>query len=153
MVLELNRLCIAGGIENAGSILVSGALRMIPHPAIIVSYADTAWGHIGYVYQATNWIYTGMTDAGRKTPRSDRIVTEGRHGRHEARIDGGDKVDTSVGKLVYRKPKHRYVYLLGTKYQRREMRAALRYPVLSYPKGETKRHEADAEIQIQRTMF
>jgi hypothetical protein len=28
---------------------------------ILVSYADTRHGHLGRVYQATNWIYTGMT--------------------------------------------------------------------------------------------
>ena len=30
-------------------------------PKIVVSYADTSKGHVGYVYQATNFIYTGMS--------------------------------------------------------------------------------------------
>ena len=32
-------------------------------------------------------------------------------------------------------PKHRYVYILGNKRERRERRALLRYPVLPYPKA------------------
>lgn len=28
---------------------------------ILISYADGSKAHVGYVYQATNWIYTGMT--------------------------------------------------------------------------------------------
>jgi len=37
---------------------------------ILVSYADTRQGHMGVVYQATNWIYTGMTK-----PFIDRTAT------------------------------------------------------------------------------
>jgi hypothetical protein len=59
-VLELNRLCCLSG-KNTASILVGRALRLLPKPSIIVSYADTAQGHIGYVYQATNFIYTGLS--------------------------------------------------------------------------------------------
>ena len=34
---------------------------MITKPKVIVSYADTSLGHHGYIYQATNWIYTGLS--------------------------------------------------------------------------------------------
>ena len=152
-VLELNRLCVESDEKNGASMLVGSALRLLPGAFVVVSYADTAHGHIGYIYQATNWIYTGTTDAGRKTPRPDRIVSAHRHGRHEARIAGGDKVDTSIGTLIYRKPKHRYIYFVGNKRERKEMRKALRYPVLPYPKGETRRYDASATIETQATLF
>jgi hypothetical protein len=29
---------------------------------IVVSYAEIEAGHTGVVYQATNWIYTGLSD-------------------------------------------------------------------------------------------
>mgnify|MGYP006969545401 FL=1 len=32
---------------------------MIQAPCCVVSYADDSRGHNGYIYQATNWIYTG----------------------------------------------------------------------------------------------
>jgi len=28
---------------------------------VVVSYADTSQNHHGYIYQATNWIYTGLS--------------------------------------------------------------------------------------------
>ena len=39
---------------------VSKCLKLLPRPMIIVSYSDTRQGHNGYIYQATNWIYTGL---------------------------------------------------------------------------------------------
>ena len=152
-VIELNRLCVEGGTRNGASSLVGGSLRLMPAPRIVVSYADTSAGHVGYVYQATNWIYTGTTDDGRKTPRPDRIVSDGRHGRHEARIGDGDKVDTAIGALVYRKPKHRYVFFCGTRRDCKAMRKALAYDVKPYPKGDTRRYEPEQQIHKQQVML
>lgn len=57
---ELTRLVVEEGIKNGASFLISHALQMLHHrPAAIISYADTAHGHCGIVYQATNWEYTG----------------------------------------------------------------------------------------------
>jgi hypothetical protein len=56
-VWELNRLCCENTKHNA-SFLVAHSLRQLPKPAIVVSYADTAQGHLGIVYQAANFIYT-----------------------------------------------------------------------------------------------
>ena len=61
--LELNRLCINDNLEkNVLSFFVSQALKLIEKPKVVVSYADTSQGHNGYIYQATNWIYTGLTE-------------------------------------------------------------------------------------------
>ena len=61
-VLELNRLVILpNSPPNSASFLVAHSLKLLPKDMFIVSYADSAWGHKGYVYQATNWLYTGMT--------------------------------------------------------------------------------------------
>ena len=59
-VIELNRLCCESK-ANLASQLVGQSLRMLPKPSIVVSYADTAQGHVGYVYQACNFIYTGLS--------------------------------------------------------------------------------------------
>ena len=60
-VLELNRLCLMDNNKNESSFLVANSIRLLPKPTIIVSYADTSQGHVGYVYQSTNFIYTGLS--------------------------------------------------------------------------------------------
>ena len=50
------------GLEkNVLSFFVSGCLNRLPKPSVVVSYADTSQGHHGFIYQATNWIYTGLS--------------------------------------------------------------------------------------------
>ena len=144
-VLELNRLCCEN-TSNVASMLVGRSLRQLPEPSIVVSYADTAQGHVGYIYQATNFIYTGQTDSDRKTPRGDRIAGIG-HSRHLGRMADGT-VDKSLG-IVRRLPKHRYVFPCGTAKQRAQIRAALRYAVEPYPKGESRRYDSSARIETQ----
>lgn len=150
-VLELNRLCCEN-TKNIASFLVGRSLRLLPKPTVVVSFADTGKSHIGFVYQATNFIYTGLTDAGRKSPRTDRIVGSG-HGRHEGRIAGSDKVDTSRGVLIPRSPKHRYVFFVGTAKQVKSMRSAMMYPIEPYPKGASRRYDASAEVDTQMRLL
>jgi len=62
IVFELNRLVINEGLEkNALSFFVAQCLKKLPQ-TIIVSFADSEQGHHGYIYQATNWIYTGLSN-------------------------------------------------------------------------------------------
>jgi len=62
IVLELNRLVANDGLDkNALSYFVSCSINKIPKPKIIVSFADNNMNHSGYIYQATNFIYTGQT--------------------------------------------------------------------------------------------
>ena len=154
-VLELNRLCCRSE-KNLASTLVGRALRMLPKPSIIVSYADTAQGHVGYIYQATNFFYTGLS-----AKRTDWKI------RGKEHLHGVTVADESRGQpnraewmrekygddfyLEDRPRKHRYVFLCGTKAQKQKMSAALKYPVLPYPKGESKRYDATQCIQTQST--
>ena len=152
-VLELNRLCCES-LPNLAGRLVGHSLRALPRPSVVVSYADTSQGHVGYVYQATNWLYTGLTDSQRKTPRKDWVLRGqgGLHSRSLTHIGNSAKLRERFGDdfiAVPRKPKHRYVQLVGSKSQRKAMRAALRYAVEPYPKGETRRYDASAPVQTQ----
>jgi len=156
-VLELNRLCCLSE-KNTASILVGRALRLLPKPSIIVSYADTAQGHIGYVYQATNFIYTGLsakrTDwkiKGKEHLHGATIADESR-----GQIDRAKWMREKYGDDFYleqRSRKHRYIYLCGNLRQRSKMRSALMYFEEPYPKGETRRYDASGEIQTQSTLF
>jgi hypothetical protein len=61
-VLELNRLIVNEGLpKNTLSFFVSNAIKMLPENKIIVSFADANMNHNGYIYQATNFIYTGTS--------------------------------------------------------------------------------------------
>jgi hypothetical protein len=140
-VYELNRLCVNDGIEkNALSFFVSRCLSMIKGDLILVSYADTAMGHVGYIYQATNWIYTGVTKE-----RTDIGTEDGTHSRHYGR-----SVDKKANRK-FRSAKHRYVFFVGR--NKRTLLASLNYSILPYPKGENKRYDTSYAPSVQSTLF
>ena len=61
-VIELNRLITENDLpKNSLSYFVSQTLKMLPDDYIVVSFADANVGHNGYIYQATNFIYTGLS--------------------------------------------------------------------------------------------
>jgi hypothetical protein len=78
-VYELNRLVVNDNLpKNYLSMFVGKVLKMLKsNDIIIVSYADEAMNHIGYIYQATNFIYTGKTKE-----RTDKYTPNGKHSRH-----------------------------------------------------------------------
>ena len=130
-VLELNRLVLVHNRTNEASLLVARSIALLPKPKVIVSYADAAQGHIGYVYQATNWLYTGATKA-----RTDIASLNGKHPRHHA----GDRT-----KRVFRSAKHRYVFMHGNKKERKGLNRALRYGTESYPKKQIDPYNGNEE--------
>lgn len=131
-VFELNRLVVEDGLpKNALSFFVGRSLRLINDSMILVSYADTAYGHHGYIYQATNWIYTGKTK-----PMKDRqIIGSVTHARHNNTYE-----QEGEWEVVERSIKHRYVYFLGK--SKKAFRNALRYQPQPYPKGDNHRYDA-----------
>jgi len=150
-VIELNRLCVNEGHDkNIPSYLVSRSLRMLPRPSIVVSYADTSMGHIGYVYQASNWIYTGLSD---RHVKWHTVGTNDVHERHSFDAYGGiNKAKHILGEKMVkgeRPRKHRYVYFAGTNREKKQMREALRYKVCPYPKGQTKRYDSGDKVASQ----
>ncbi len=151
IVLELNRLCLINQHDkNLASYFVSKTLDLLPKPMIIISYADTSMGHVGYVYQATNFLYTGLSDKhiewqelGVNT-HSRNVVRKYSHSERISRPDKFIQLD--------RPRKHRYVYFCGTRRDKKELRKALRYDIFAYPKGETKKY-MDQTIVAQQTIF
>jgi len=95
-VYELNRLCVDEGLEkNVLSYFVSNCLKIIKDDLIIVSYADKQMNHNGYIYQATNWIYTGATKE-----RTDIGQEDGTHSRHyDKLIDKRQIVNLEVANI------------------------------------------------------
>jgi hypothetical protein len=139
MVLELNRLCITDNIQNGASFLVSRSLKMLPSPAVVVSYADTAMNHVGYIYQATNFLFTGTTKE-----RTDMSAGDGKHSRHNK----GNRDER-----VSRSAKHRYVFFVGSKKQKSQLLQDLRYSIKPYPKGKSEKYDAGGDVQTQPLLF
>lgn len=143
VVLELNRLCLKYNRKNEASFLVSQSLKMIPRPSAIISYADTAQGHIGTVYQATNALYLGLS-----AKRTDWCLKSkpGVHGLTVAdEFRGmGNRAKLMREKygsdfyLAERPRKHRYLFLVGSRKDKKQMLSALRYQIEGYPKKEAK---------------
>lgn len=140
-MLELNRLFIfdwAG--KNSESWLIGQSFKYLSDSqyVVLLSYADTSRGHLGKIYQATNWLYTGLSDPG----GAREIIINGKsvHSHTVADLYGTRSlkqlssmgVDFEVSEKIL---KHRYVYFLGNKRQRKELRKALKWPVLPYPKN------------------
>lgn len=138
-VLELNRLCLVDNKPNEASRLVGASLKLLPQPSVIVSYADSAHDHVGYVYQATNFLYTGKT-AGHKIyalhskPNAHEKAILNTVPKGAGRIEALQKMYGDDVYVKQRSIKHRYVFLVGNKTQRKAMRKALRYKVYDYPK-------------------
>ena len=136
-VLELNRLVLLNNKEHEASRLVGSSLRMLPKPSIVVSFADTRQGHEGIVYQATNFLYTGLS-AKFVDPRV-RGLEHQHHATYAHGMTNAEVIAKYGADNVYfeeRSRKHRYVYFVGTVGQKKAMRAALRYGTLPYPKKE-----------------
>lgn len=141
-VLELNRLVILPeeNGENRASYLISKSLKLLPSRHFIVSYADVGgWGHIGYVYQATNFLYTGMTKA-----RTDKYGGENGHSRHYAKDETRRQIRTS---------KYRYVTFTGTRKDKKELLKQLKYPIIKeYPKGNSINYNTENPVPINNKL-
>lgn len=68
-IIELRRLaCIDNTPQNTESFFIGRAIRWIKQNTpieVIISYADSNFGHTGAIYKATNFKYSGLTATGR----------------------------------------------------------------------------------------
>lgn len=135
-VYELNRLYSEENINIQLSHFVSACLKELSSEnLIIVSYSDSQMNHHGYIYQATNWLYTGATKS-----RTDKYTENGKHSRHYQN-------DKQNGLRKVRSSKHRYVYFCGDKRFKKNIINQLKYEILPYPKGENKKYKAGDYIK------
>lgn len=134
-VYELNRLWVDDMVaKNGESYLVANSMKLLDRE-IIVSFADTSQGHVGYIYQAANFIYTGLS-AKFKDPK---VV--GKENMHHATYANGltnaqviEKFGAENVTFVERPRKHRYIYFNCDKRRKKELLKKLRYKTMPYPK-------------------
>lgn len=147
--LELNRLVIEEEHEkNVLSFFVSQALRLLPTPVSVLSYADTGHHHHGYIYQASNWIYTGEGEGDHEFIRDGKQYHR-KNIFYKFGTGSLKKAEANGYKVIKVKSKHRYFYFLGSKKQKKDMLAKLPFDILPYPKGENKRYDASYDVKTQ----
>jgi hypothetical protein len=113
--------------------------NFLPRLRLVVSFADPAHGHVGAIYQASNWLYTGKTSA------SDEYIVHGKRfqGRalrstrstHGLRaipaknvVEWAQKVLDPQACVVKGTSKHRYLYPLDAAMRAQILPLAKPYP-------------------------
>ena len=145
-VFELVRLFVHDGYgNNIESYLIGEGFKWLKKNRkdikALISYSDPQQGHVGTIYQATNWIYQGN----RIRPNDSWLFKweedgKWQHGRTIFPYYGTNDIEKMrdlVDKDFWVKKelrKHRYVYLLGNKSDKRKALKNLKHPQLPYPK-------------------
>lgn len=158
-VLELNRLVLqAETTPNAASHLISQSIRQLPKPTAVISYADAGKGHVGYVYQASSFMYTGLSHT-----QKDWVLKDDPERHSRTLMDEFAFQPNRVEKLkekygdrliqVQRPAKHRYVRIHASKTQKKRMMKDRRFEPIPYPKGKSEILGSSLPIGSQMIMF
>lgn len=141
--LELNRVAMKDNHKNIVSWFMARTFELLPKPLLLISFADTKMGHVGYIYQATNWIYTGFSHIKSEYLQGGRSV----HDRNIKRDQSFKEIEGFA--------KHRYFLPLGSKTQKRQMKKWLgvEYEIQQYPKGDSQRYEMKDEVSKRNTLL
>lgn len=130
-VIEITRLWIKDDTpKNTESYFISNTIKLVPKE-IIVAFADPDANHIGIVYQASNFLYTG------KSERKGGVISIRNNNIHNKTLWKQYKTAKKIKEVfgeenVYYKPystKYRYVYIKNKKYIKK-----LKYGIMLYPK-------------------
>jgi hypothetical protein len=130
-------------------------MKLLPKPMILVSYADANQSHHGYIYQATNWIYTGLSSKENKVfvngKLQHRRTLNSMFGTSSiSELNGIDHVDVEIEEQA---GKHRYFYFIGDRRQIKAIKKEFSYKVFEYPKGDNNRYDASYKPTIQKQLF
>ena len=114
---ELTRLWSPDGMpKNTESRLISESIKLLPKKVkIVLSYADPSQGHLGKIYQATNWLY--------------RL----RHPEYKD-LKGSEIMEIYGWKTIPGSYKHRYVMLRGNRKQKKNLLEQIDNYIETYPK-------------------
>jgi len=133
-VVELTRLWVCDSVpRNGESFLIGNTIKQCGKE-IVVSYAEIEQGHLGIVYQATNWYYTGLS------AKRTNWVVDGidRHCQTIADKYSSQELKELYGDKFSLKPrprKHRYVFLNAKGKRKKELLQSLKYKIMPYPKN------------------
>jgi len=160
-VLELTRLFIHDGygsnIESYAIGLSFDWLRKNDKKIkVLISYADPQAGHLGKIYQSTNWIYQGnqikLIDSYFLKLNLDD--SPWMHSRTVVSTYGTSSVESLkkiIGKTFWLKldeNKHRYLYMLCGRKEKNKILKTLKHPPLPYPKNVMQIEEKIIEVTV-----
>ena len=146
-VLELTRLFIHDGYgSNIESWFISQSFKWLrrfrPNIKALISYASPVEGHSGTIYQATNWIYQGNNNRW-NDGWLFKFKPDGRwkHGRTifpYYNSNDPKEIQKKVTEPFWirkEQQKHRYVYILAGKGDKKNILNTLKHETLPYPKS------------------
>ena len=140
-VLELTRLwLIDEAPKNSESYFLGKTfdwLRKNTFIKVLISYSDPMHGHLGTIYQATNWLYQGNNTMLIKG-YLHKVLGQVLHPRTVVALYGTikeqemRKIDPDYQRIELKK-KHRYIYIVH-KRDRKKIISELKHKILPYPK-------------------
>jgi len=135
-VYELTRLWVDDSVpKNGESYLIGNTMKQLDKE-IIVSFADSSQDHLGIVYQASNFFYTGLSSKF-KDPKV-RGLEHQHHATYANGLTNKQVIEKFGAENVYfveRPRKHRYIYFNASKTRKKELLKKLNYKILPYPKN------------------
>jgi hypothetical protein len=153
-ILELTRLYIDDGYgSNIESYALSQTFNWLrendKNIKVLISYSDNGMGHLGGIYQATNWLYQGNSSDIALMPNWSISLFKDPykwiHSRTVSSKWGSNNLDhlkREIGKEGYSKfwrrqeyVKHRYIQILSRdKKEKRDLLKRLKHEIKPYPK-------------------
>lgn len=145
-VIELLRMALNGKQESttkAMAISLKILNKYAPNVKLVVSYADSEQGHIGTIYQATNWYYIGYS-----TDTNLLINGKREHRRSICSKYGTSSIEKLKAKglkieVIKTKPKWKYIYPVDKNFT--NLCKSLSKP---YPKKYQRREEHDGNASV-----
>lgn len=144
-VLELTRLVILDEVgKNTESWFIGQSFDWLrknaPEVKVLISYADPEQTHTGTIYRATNWLYQGCGATKLMPDYSLKLFEDGEwiHSRTVAERFGHKAIESlaqKIGHTFWRKEetsKHRYIYFLCDRKEKKRLIADLKIPILPY---------------------
>lgn len=154
-ILELTRLyCDDGYGSNIESFALGQSFKWLKENdkaiKVLLSYADNGQEHLGGIYQATNWIYQGLsTDIALMPNYGISLSSEPFKWIHSRSVftrwgsNNLEHLRREIGKDGYTEfwrreepPKHRYIQLIPQdKREKKDLMKRLKHPIKEYPKN------------------
>jgi len=138
--------CVHWAHPHSGSKLISYGLLQMKKLGYkyVVAFSDPKAGEIGTLYQATNWYYLGFSDGERVhydiwDKENDKVWMNDRDIFKKYGFSGKVKMEKFVSErptleVRLRKAKARYMKLIGSRKENKEMFSFLQDKIKSYPK-------------------
>jgi len=135
--------CIWWAHEHSGSKLIAFGLREMANKGYkyVIAFSDPEAGEIGTLYQATNWYFIGTSPTVHYDIyyKNGNLFKNDRDFYKEYGYTGLIKMNEFIKDkphlvIKQRNPKARYIKLIGSKNENKEMFATLKGKILPYPK-------------------